>query len=242
MNTQKKTRLILITAIVITTLALTGCTREYAPIEESLATPVIEGDGFAEPLPSDNIDGLLESGAQTATALAAGVGGDAPPGVEVTEAASAGEDPTAVPEGVTVTPESESPVDPTATPTATAIAPPTAVVGKPASYTLKKGEFPYCIARRFNIDPSELLALNNLSSTQAQSLQPGLTLSIPQSGKAFPSARALHAHPVSYTVPSNTNVYGIACFFGDVDPAAIVSRNNIADPNNVTAGTVLQID
>ena len=242
MNTQKKTRVILIIAIVIIMLALTSCERSYAPIDESLATPVIEGDGFAEPLPSDNIDGLLESGAQTATALAAGVGGDAPPGVEVTEAASAGEDPTAVPEGVTVTPESESPVDPTATPTATAIAPPTAVVGKPASYTLKKGEFPYCIARRFNIDPSELLALNNLSSTQAQSLQPGLTLSIPQSGAAFPSARALHAHPVSYTVPSNTNVYGIACFFGDVDPAAIVSRNNIADPNNVTAGTVLQID
>ena len=242
MNTQKKTRVILIIAIVIIMLALTSCERAYAPIDESLATPVIEGDGFAEPLPSDNIDGLLESGAQTATALAAGVGGDAPPGGVTPEAAApASEDPTAVPEGVTLTPEALSPVDPTPTPTTT-VAPPTAVVGKPASYTLKKGEFPYCIARRFNIDPTELLNLNNLTSAQAQSLQPGLTLSIPQSGKAFPSARALHAHPVSYTVPSNTNVYGIACFFGDVDPAAIVSRNNIADPNNVTAGTVLQID
>ena len=239
MNAQKKTRLILIIAMVITTLALSSCERSYAPIDESLATPIIEGTGFAEPLPSENMDDLVELGAQTAaannqtaTALAAGVGGDAPPATE---------DPTAVPEGVTVTPASEAPVDPTATPTSTT-APPTAVVGRPASYTLKKGEFPYCIARRFNIDPSELLALNNLSSTQAQSLQPGLTLSIPQSGAAFPSARALHAHPVSYTVPSNTNVYGIACFFGDVDPAAIVSRNNIADPNNVAAGTVLQID
>jgi LysM repeat protein len=85
------------------------------------------------------------------------------------------------------------------------------------------------------------MALNNLSSAQAQSLQPGLTLSIPQSG-TFPGDRALHAHPVSYTVPSNTNVYGVACFFGDVDPATIISANNIADPNNIPAGTVLQID
>ena len=235
MNTQKKTRVTLIIAIVITMLALTSCERSYAPIDESLATPTIEGDGFAAPLPSD-LDGILEIGAQTATALAAGVG------TPVTEAAPAGEDPTAVPEGVTVTPEAESPVGPTLTPTAIVVAPPTAVVGRPASYTLKKGEFPYCVARRFNIDPTELLNLNNLSSAQAQSLQPGLTLSIPQSGAAFPSARALHAHPVSYTVPSNTNVYAIACFFGDVDPAAIVTRNNLSDPNNVAGGTVLQID
>ena len=221
-------------------LALTSCERSYAPIDESLATPIIGGDGFTTPLPSDNMDDLVQLGAQTAeagnqtaTALAAGVGGDTPPGAE---------DPTAVPEGVTVTPEAESPVDPTVTPTATAIAPPTAIVGRPASYTLKKGEFPYCIARRYNIDPSELINLNNLSSAQAQNLQPGLTLSIPQSGAAFPSTRALNAHPVSYTVPSNTTVYGIACFFGDVDPAAIVTRNNISDPNNVAAGTVLQID
>ncbi|MCP4143069.1 MAG: LysM peptidoglycan-binding domain-containing protein [Chloroflexi bacterium] len=241
MNTQKKTRLILVIAIVIAMLALSSCERSYAPIDESAATPVVQGEGFATPLAADSME-LVELGAQTAiageqtaTALAAGVGDDAPAKV-TEEAAPVSEDPTAVPEDATVTPE----IDPTLTPTAIVADPP--VVGKPASYTLKKGEFPYCIARRFNVDPTELLNLNSLSSAQAQSLQPGLTLSIPQSGKAFPSTRALHAHPVSYTVPSNTTVYGIACFFGDVDPAAIVSRNNIANPNNVAAGTVLQID
>ena len=35
---------------------------------------------------------------------------------------------------------------------------------RPLYYTLQSGEFPYCIARRFNIDPRELLAINNLSS------------------------------------------------------------------------------
>ena len=245
MNTQKKTKIIFIIALIIVALAITGCERSYEPIDETLATPVAEGDGFAEALPSD-LDGILELGAQTATALAAGAG-DAPVAPVETE-----ESPAAVADGETPESEVEVAAEPTETvespavatiaPPVATTAPPVSTVGKPASYTLQKGEFPYCIARRFDVDPSELLNLNNLSSAQAESLQPGLTLSIPQSGLAFPSARALNAHPVSYTVPQNMTVYAIACLFGDVDPAAIVSRNGIADPNNIPAGTVLQID
>jgi len=233
MIAQKKSGIILITALIMMALITIGCERSYAPLDESLATPTIEGESaFPEALPSD-MEGVFAAGAQTSTALAAA--GDA--------AASTTETPTG---DVELSPEAESPAGPTATATlpviaATTAVPTTAIVGKPASYTLKKGEFPYCIARRFNIDPGELLALNNLSSAQAQSLQPGLTLSIPQSGSSFPSTRALNAHPVSYTVPQNTTVYGIACYFGDVDPAAIMSGNTIVDPNNVTAGTILKI-
>ena len=43
----------------------------------------------------------------------------------------------------------------------------TATPGRPASYTLMQGEFPYCIARRFNVNQSELLTLNGLSSSAA---------------------------------------------------------------------------
>ena len=238
MIAQKISGILTITALMIIALVVTGCRQSYAPIDESLATPVVEGESeFPATLASD-MEGVFAAGAETSTAIAVASGA---PTVNAALEPSATVDPAAG-ETATPSPTSDAPTSTLPVVATETVVPPTVIGGRPASYTLKKGEFPYCIARRFNIDPTELLNLNNLTSAQAQSLQPGLTLSIPQSGKAFPSARALHAHPVSYTVPSNTNVYGIACFFGDVDPAAIVSRNNIADPNNVTAGTVLQID
>ena len=52
-----------------------------------------------------------------------------------------------------------------------------------SNYTLQNGEFVFCIARRFNVDPDEILALNGLFDSQT--VYPGLVLKIPQSGKAF---------------------------------------------------------
>jgi LysM repeat protein len=101
---------------------------------------------------------------------------------------------------------------------------PTVTVNRPASYTLQKGEFPYCIARRFNVDPGELLSINGLSSGDIY--YPNLTLSIPQSGRPFPGTRALRSHPDTYTVPdASMTLYGVACVYGDVDPAALVQAN-----------------
>jgi LysM repeat protein len=112
---------------------------------------------------------------------------------------------------------------------------------RPASYTLQSGEFPYCIARRFNVDPDELLSLSGLSSAQANSLSSGTVLKIPQSG-AFPGSRALAAHPTNYTVvSSDETIYGVACKFGDIDPAAIASANGISASAGLTAGQQLQI-
>jgi LysM repeat protein len=118
--------------------------------------------------------------------------------------------------------------------------PTSAPVGsRPASYTLQRGEFPYCIARRFDVDPDALLSLNGLSSGNIY--YPNLTLKIPQSGN-FPGTRALRNHPATYTVPSSTDtVYGIACLFGDVDPAAIAQANNISVGAALTAGQQLSI-
>jgi LysM repeat protein len=118
--------------------------------------------------------------------------------------------------------------------------PTSAPVGqRPSSYTLQRGEFPYCIARRFDVNPDELLSLNGL--TEGNIYYPNLTLRIPQSG-SFPGTRALRNHPATYTVPSSTDsVYGIACLFGDVDPAAIAQANNISVGAALTAGQQLSI-
>jgi LysM repeat protein len=147
----------------------------------------------------------------------------------------------------TVTPTALVSTDPaltSTTPTTTLAVsgtlPTSAPVGsRPASYTLQRGEFPYCIARRFDVNPDELLSLNGL--TEGNIYYPNLTLRIPQSG-SFPGTRALRNHPASYTVPSSTDtIYGVACLFGDVDPAAIAQANNISVGTALTAGQQLNI-
>jgi len=115
---------------------------------------------------------------------------------------------------------------------------PTVPVSRPASYTLSVGEFPYCIARRFNLNPAELLRMNGLSDGQI--LQPGLVLTIPQTG-VFPADRALRAHPTQYTVLSGDTLSGIACKFGDVDPINIAAVNGLGASATLTAGQFLQI-
>jgi LysM repeat protein len=125
---------------------------------------------------------------------------------------------------------------------ATVVAPP--VPGNaPGTYTLQQGEFPYCIARRYNLNPEELLRLNNLRDWNAQYLSPGLTLQLPQTGDPFPDVRALHNHPDTYTVSGNndTTLFGVACYYGDIDPATIAQANNLSLDTNLTIGQQLTI-
>lgn len=124
-------------------------------------------------------------------------------------------------------------------PTATTIQVATSTPGAPSTYTLQEGEFPYCIARRFNVDPGTLLAVNGMTPSSAVS--PGMTLTIPQSAGEFPPPRALRSHPTTYTVQSGDTIYSIACLFGDVDPNAIAAANGLASPYTLTPGTVLNI-
>lgn len=115
---------------------------------------------------------------------------------------------------------------------------PTATPGRPATYVLQTGEFPYCLARRFNVDPADLLSLNGLTMNQV--VQPGLTLRIPQTG-SFPGIRALVPHPAQYTVAVGDKITGIACRFGDVDPSAIAAANNLALTSPLMTGKILNI-
>ena len=109
----------------------------------------------------------------------------------------------------------------------------------PGTYTLRQGEHPYCIARRFDVDPNQLLSVNGLDRSSL--ISPGMTLSIPQDTGGFPPPRALQSHPTTYTVGSGETIYSIACEFGDVSPLAIAQANGLTEPYDVSAGTVLEI-
>jgi LysM repeat protein len=110
---------------------------------------------------------------------------------------------------------------------------------RPSSYLLQKGEFPYCIARRFDVNPEQLLTANNLS--RGDIYYPNLTLTIPASAGPFPPPRALRTHPTTYTATAGQTVYGVACVFGDVYPSAIATANNISESTVLTAGQSLSI-
>jgi LysM repeat protein len=142
---------------------------------------------------------------------------------------------------LTASPTSETPSGATATPTTETtpvIVAPTVTPGRPATYTLQSGEFLYCIARRFDVDPDALLALNGLN--KGQILQPGLELRIPQTG-SFSGTRALHPHPTIYTVAVNDTIYSIACRFGDLDPTSIAAANGLSLSSPLTTGRTLNI-
>ncbi len=205
----------------ILTLALgavilfSACERRAVPAATPLATPTINQ--------ADTLSPASQNGTLTAVALESLMKTGQPAGGTPVAPAVTGEG-TALPPTATPTP-SQPPVS---TPTP----------GRPATYTLQAGEFPYCIARRFNVDPDELLALNGLSDGQI--FQPGLVLKIPQTG-SFPGDRALRPHPTTYTVAVNDTLYSIACQFGDVDPFYLASYNNIVAPYVLQTGKVLNI-
>lgn len=227
-------------AMLLTATILSACTQSVSTAP--LSSPTVIGTGlFVSPFPSvENPMEMIEEFAKgTATAAAQ-------------QTLAAGGTP-GTPEGTVLTPviaTTGTPSTPTNVVTAVVTTPTTPVVTpggptptqgpRPASYTLQKGEFPYCIARRFNLNPDELLSLNGLSD--GQTYYPGLTLKIPQTGNPFPAERALHAHPTTYTVSSSDQtVYGVACIYGDIDPAAIAAANGISVGATLTAGQQLTI-
>ncbi len=127
---------------------------------------------------------------------------------------------------------------PTNTPEATeAVVIPT--VTRPAQYTLQEGEFLYCIARRFNLNIEDLLALNNISGDDL--LSPGTILQIPQTGTWQGAGRVLHPHPATHTVSADETIYSIACYYGDVTPEAIIAVNNLQEPYDLNPGQKLEI-
>lgn len=133
-----------------------------------------------------------------------------------------------------------SAVPPTSTPAPAATEKPDPVsYAVPDSYTLHKGEFVFCLGRRFNILPADIMALNGYESGDI--LYPGEIVKIPSNGRAYRGERALQYHPTTYSVIPSDTVYSISCLFGDVDPRAIAAANDLDVDQALTSGTVLQI-
>ena len=241
---NKKIKVIALSLLLLTATLISACTQPYSsvPLETPTANPT---NLFVSPFPtSDNpMDMIGEfatstSAAETAVALTAGTPlATGLPEIEITP----GDGATATLAGITPGVPTSTSVVSLASPTNTpAQALPTVTTNRPASYTLQPGEFPYCIARRFNIDPSELLNMNGLASGDV--CYPNLTLTIPQSGKPFPGTRPLQSHPDTYTVrDAGLSLYGVACYYGDIDPATIAQANNLQLTAKLTVGQQLTI-
>lgn len=135
--------------------------------------------------------------------------------------------------------ETEATQPPPAQPSSTPAPVATATPGLPSTHTLQKGEFPFCIARRYNVNQTELLNLNGLGPSSI--LPIGYNLKIPQTGNKFQGQRSLLAHPANYTVAAGDTIYTIACEFGSVDPLAIAQANGLKSPYTLSSGQVLHI-
>ena len=230
-------KLYLVLTVVVLALLFTACSRSASssPVATStknaLGTPGTQtsgGSGTGDPM-------ALVKLFATQTAMAAGgqvgIGTSTPTGG------------TSMPGGTPITPQ----VSPMATlllpstgvPTTPPIITPYPTTTRPGTYTLQAGEFPFCLARRFNVDPTELMTLNGLTDNEL--LQPGRVLSIPQTGNTFPGTRALKTHPTTYLVVANDTIYNIGCYFGDVDPLAVAAVNHLGSPYTLSVGQSLSI-
>lgn len=220
--------------LMLVAIITSSCNQPYSQPPSVTNTPIDPNSLFATPL----------SGATQMTdveVFASGTAAALQPTTATATLAAAGVTPQA---SATFTSTPVVNLPPTFTPTATL-----AVSGSGPSltplpagspYVLQKGEYPYCIARRFDVNPNELLALNNLPNGDIY--YQGLTLKIPQTGNRFPPPRALRNRPATYTVASSDEtIYGVACAFGEVDPAAIAQANGISVGAALTAGQQLKI-
>ncbi|MBN1438596.1 MAG: LysM peptidoglycan-binding domain-containing protein [Anaerolineales bacterium] len=145
---------------------------------------------------------------------------------------------------VAVTPTEESPSGggntPAATPTVVTQAPTagiaaTSTPGLPATYKIHEGETIWCLGRRFDIDPVDIIAANN----GVEEVYPDDVIKIPQDGDPFPGERALvpHSPNMAHTVqnPYDT-VWKIGCYYGDVDPNRIIAANGLKEPYTLAIG------
>jgi len=222
----------------------TACTKSKNPGASSVTQPTATLAGESQSTP-DEIFELLELSA-TQTAMAAmGTGGQ--PTVVPTDSATqvtqatAGLTTETAPTTQSTTEQPASQPSPSPQPTEesapTARPVPTATPGIPTTYKLRSGEHIYCISRRFNVNPAEVMSINGISNL----VPAGFVLKIPQTGNPFPGNRALIAHPTTYQVQQSDTIYTVACEFGDVDPFAIAYANGLTEPYKLTPGQTIHI-
>ena len=212
----KMNKRIQILLLVMAALAVSACTRSAT--SGSVSTPT-----------EDPLESIFNTIA-TQTALAAG---SKDPELTTSPVASA----TSI-FGATGTLASS----PTTAPTATTTPAPITELEVPNHYSLHLGEWPYCLARRFDIDIELILAANDLTASQASNLSVGYTLVLPVNDVGtFGGDRSLRSHPTTYTASGNDTFYSIACAFGDVWPEHIAEANGMDIDEELQGGLQLHI-
>ena len=250
MNNKQRV-LLVISIFVISTLLISACTQSLSSVPA--ATPTVIATGlFVAPIASvENPMALIEQFAkETAAAQTTVANGGTPVTPQAITTGAVISSPTSAPtSGTPTNVVAGTPTNVVAgtttpviiTPSGPSVTPITPGVN-PKDYVLHAGEFPYCIARRFNVNPDALLSASGLTSPDVY--LPNQKLIIPQSG-AFPGNPMLATHPTTYTVLSgDETVYSIACKFGNVYPDAIVQANtkdSISLSSKLTTGQKLQI-
>jgi LysM repeat protein len=114
------------------------------------------------------------------------------------------------------------------------------------SYIVQQGETLSSIARKYNVSVSQLTAANRLGAPDQINLGqsiviPGQSAAAPSSAQpAAPSNPAPPANTVSYTVGTGDTLSSIARAHGS-SVSAIITENNISNPNALALGKTLRI-
>jgi LysM repeat protein len=109
----------------------------------------------------------------------------------------------------------------------------------PIEHVVQTGEWLLDIARRYDVEPEEIIDLNGLTPPYA--LFPGQILKIPVEGDVTPEPEGTPLPGgTTYVVQAGDWVYSIARMFG-VDPDDLISANNLSYPYTLFVGQVLDI-
>ncbi|HSG43089.1 MAG TPA: LysM peptidoglycan-binding domain-containing protein [Anaerolineales bacterium] len=232
---SRKNRSIFFTSIMLLgAVFISACQQPYSTPPAVTNTP-LANSLFSTPLPGEpnSMDDVQNFITQTALAASGGVIPSSTPGASTDGAP-------------TVTPTSVIVIPPTSTQAVSSGVTQAAASPVPSSgsWTLRTEEFPFCIARRYNVDPNDLIKASGLTTPDIY--YEGLKLVIPQNStwnEANLGPRGLRTRPGTYSVTGNadTTVYGVACKYGDVDPAAIAQNNGISVDATLTVGQTLNI-
>jgi LysM repeat protein len=147
---------------------------------------------------------------------------------------------------VAVIPTESATETPAPTASSGATTPPTAVPTSSGGgegyieYTVQPGEWVYSIARKFGVDPQDIINLNHM--VEPYTLYPGDVIKIPSGGDVPAPSSGLSSSEsgTTYTVQLGDNVSLIASKLG-VTADAIITANNLTYPYTLYPGQVLTI-
>lgn len=222
---MKKYPKLALLVVMVLFLSLTACTLKASTPQAATKAPT------EQPVPGITGD-LTAFGTQTAVAQATN---GTPPQVIVSTETPPGPSESGGGQQASATPQGQTQNQPQSQPAAN-----TPVISRPTTYSLQKGEWPICIARRYNLDLSQLFSMNGMNMNSKPGV--GTVLKIPSGGSwsANYGSRSLRPHPASYTVASGDTIYSIACRYGDVAPDSILAVNGIS-ANDIKPGLKLNI-